>query len=99
MTVKGYESDLAEVDRGEFLPSRLFVMSDVNSANRWRIAKYPPAAPPKTGGCLPPDPRGYLKKGYEGHRIIIRRHNNTVNDFNGARPSWPDFWLQYWLGR
>ncbi len=57
MTVKGYESDLAEVDRGGFLPSGRFVMSDMISADRWRIAKYPPPPPQDRGLSAPGPPR------------------------------------------
>ena len=97
MTVKGYESDLADVDRGGFLTSRRFVLSDMISAYRWRIAKSP--QPPKTGGHLPPDPRGYFKKGYEGHRqssacTCTVRTIQTESGVVGLT-----FGHKYWLGR
>lgn len=86
MTVKGYKSNLEDVDRGEILTSRGFALSNLISADLWRICKIPPSTPPRPGAVCPRTPEDISRRVMKGIRTIIRLHKNNANDPNGDRP-------------
>lgn len=82
MTVEGYKNSL-DVDRGEILTSRCFVLSNLISVNL--VDCRIPLDPPRPGAVCPRTPEDIWRRVMMGILTIIRVRKSNANDSNRDR--------------